>query len=433
VRAAVYTRISQDGTGQRAGVTRQLEDCEALADRLGWEVTHRYGDDDLSANSGHTRPGFEAMLKAMADSEFGGVICWHPDRLVRSAQDLERLVAIANGRQVQLRTVNLAVAADLGLPAERRAVTGCPAVTPACEPVVSGADAVAAALRSDDVAAAVVQGDGVARTWLTAPGRDIIAAALTPRWSRSAAEQCRPAAAAMFAAVAAGGRVDGARVGEAVTRAIRLALFRVDDEYGLWAAVQQRQPVGGDDVVARLARAAPQLTDEEIFGLASSVHGSGERGGVGQISDTFVWALLHLASDTGLAGRLRENPSDIPVFVEEIVRLHSTIQYPLRVALRDIRIGDVDLSAGEMFAIAAGAASREGDGGDQVNERACKHWGFGAGEHRCRANHLVRAMLRVLVEEWLAQIHECAVPDGFVPQYIPGRSALVELPLTWQT
>jgi hypothetical protein len=37
------------------------------------------------------------------------------------------------------------------------------------------------------------------------------------------------------------------------------------------------------------------------------------------------------------------------------------------------------------------------------------------------------------VEEWLAQIHQCAVPDGFVPQHIPGRSALVELPLTWQT
>ena len=432
VRAAVYTRISQDATGQRAGATRQLEDCEALADRLGWEVTHRYGDNDLSASPGHIRPGFEALLKAMADSEFGAVICWHPDRIFTSTKDLERLIGIANGGQVQLRAVNLAVAADLGLPAERRAVTGCPAVTPACEPVVSGADAVAAALRSDDVAAAVVQGDGVARTWLTARGREVIAAALTPRWSRSAAEQCRPAAAALFETVAADGRVDGARVGEAVTRAIRLALFGVSDEYELWATVQQRQPVGGDDVIARLARAAPQLTDEEIFGLASSVHGSGERGGVGQISDTFVWALLHLASDTGLAGRLRENPDDIPVFVEEIVRLHSTIQYPLRVALRDTRIGDLHLSAGEMFAIAAGAANREGDGGDQVNERACKHLGFGAGQHRCRANHLVRAVLRVLVEEWLAQIDQCAVPDGFVPQYIPGRSALVELPLTWQ-
>jgi hypothetical protein len=433
MRAAVYTRISEEGTGQRAGVTRQLEDCEALADRLGWEVTHRYDDNELSASSGPTRPGFEAMLKAMADSEFGAVICWHPDRIFRSMKDLERLVAIANGHQVQLRAVNAVVAADLQLPAEPRAVTGCPAVTPACEPVVSGADAIAAALRSGDVAAAVPQADGVARTWLTAPGREAIAAALTPRWSRWAAEKCRPAVAAMFETVAAGGQVDGARVGEAVTRAIRLALFGVDDEYALWEAVQQRQPVGGDDVVSRLARAAPQCTDEEIFLLGSSVHGSGARGGVGQISDTFVWALLHLASDTGLAGRLRENRNDIAVFVEEIVRLHSTTPYPIRIALRDIRIGDLDLSAGDMFSIAAGVASREGDGGDQVNERVWRHWGFGAGQHRCRANHLVRAVLRVLVEEWLAQIHQCAVPDEFVPQYIPGRSALVELPLTWQT
>ena len=64
---------------------------------------------------------------------------------------------------------------------------------------------------------------------------------------------------------------------------------------------------------------------------------------------------LRLGVD-GLAGKLRENPNDILVFVEEIVRLHSTIQYPLRVALRDTRIGDLDLSAGDTFAIAAGAA-----------------------------------------------------------------------------
>jgi hypothetical protein len=433
MRAAVYTRISQDATGQRAGVTRQLEDCEALADRLGWEVTHRYGDDDLSAYPGGTRPGFEAMLTALADSEFGAVICWHPDRLVRSMQDLERLSAIADGGRVELRTVNAAVAADYGLPDEGRGKTGCPAVTPVCELVVSGANAVAAALRSDDVAGAVVQEGGVARPWLTAPGRDVIAAALTPRWSRWAAERCRPAAAAMFEMIAARGQVDGADVGEAVTRALRLALFGVDNQDGLWAVVQQRQPVGGDDLVARLARAAPQCTDEEIFLLAASVHGSGARGGVGQISDTFVWALRHLASDTGLAGRLRENPNGIPVFVEEIVRLHSTNQYIPRVALRDTHIGDLDLSAGDTFCIAAGLASREGDGGDQVNERVRTHWGFGAGRHRCRANHLVRAVLRVLVEEWLAQIHQCAVPDRFVPQHIPGRSALVELPLSWQT
>src|SRR3984957_19650849 len=140
MRAAVYTRISQDATGQPAGVSRQLEDCEALADRLGWEVTQRYEDNDLCAYSGHTRPGFEAMLKAMADSEFGAVICWHPDRLFKSMTDLERLIPIATDRGAKLRTVSAAVAADTRLPGEGRAVTGCPAVTPPCEPVVSGAD-----------------------------------------------------------------------------------------------------------------------------------------------------------------------------------------------------------------------------------------------------------------------------------------------------
>jgi hypothetical protein len=432
MRAAIYTRVSQDATGQRADAARQSQDCEALAGQLGWEVTHRYGDDDLSAHAALGRPGFEALLKAMADNEFGAVICWHPNRLFSSMQDLQRLITIAEGR-VQLRAVNAAVAADFGMPEESRAVTGCPAVTPPCEPVLSGADAIEAAFRSGDLAAAVIQDEGVGRPWLTAPGRDVIAAALTPRWSRWAAERCRPAVAEMFELVAAGGQVDGVRVGEAVTRAIRLALFGVDDQYKVWAAVQQRHNAGGDDLVARLAEAAPQCTDEEIYLLASSVHGSGERGGIGQIGDTFVWALLHLASDAGLADKLRENPDHIPVFVEEIVRLHSITQYPARVALRDTRIGDLELSAGDTFALAAGEANRAGDGGDQVNERVFRHWGFGAGEHRCRANHLVRAVLRMLVGEWLAKIHQSAIPDGFVPQYIPGRSALVELPLTWQT
>lgn len=432
MRAAVYTSISQDSASRGADVTRQLQECEALADRLGWEVVHRFGDNDPSAYSDRTRPGFEAMLKAMADNAFDAVICWHPLALLKSMADLERLNAISCDCGVQFRTVNTAAAADFGPLIGALAVTGCPAVVPTCEPVVSGTDAVAAALRSGDVAGAVVTADGVARAWLTAPGRDVIAATLTPRWSRWAAEQCRPAAAAMFEMVAAHGQVDGADVGEAVTRAIRLALFGVDDQHRLWAAVQQRRPVGGDNLVDRLARAAPQCTDEEIYFLASSMHGSGARGGVGQISDTFVWALLHLASDAGLAGRLRDNADGIPVFVEEIVRLHSTIQYPIRVALRDTRIGDLELSAGDMFSIATGAASREGDGGDQVNERVRRHFGFGAGPHRCRANHLVRAVLRVLVEEWLAHIRQCAVPDEFVPRYIQGRSALVRLPLTWQ-
>jgi DNA invertase Pin-like site-specific DNA recombinase len=87
-------------------VTRQLDDCLALADRLGWEVVARFDDNDLSAYNGKIRPGFEQMLEAMRRGEFGALICWHPDRLYRSMKDLERLIDIADAGGVQLRTVN---------------------------------------------------------------------------------------------------------------------------------------------------------------------------------------------------------------------------------------------------------------------------------------------------------------------------------------
>jgi DNA invertase Pin-like site-specific DNA recombinase len=106
IRAAIYTRISQDVTGERAGVTRQLEDCTALAARLGWEVVAVFDDNDLSAFTGKTRPGYEELLAEMKRGEFTAIICWHPDRLYRSLKDLERLIDIADATGAEIRSVN---------------------------------------------------------------------------------------------------------------------------------------------------------------------------------------------------------------------------------------------------------------------------------------------------------------------------------------
>lgn len=105
MRAAIYTRISADQTGQRLGVTRQLEDCVALAERLGWEIVAQFDDNDLSAFTGKARPGFESLLEGMERGEFGALLCWHTDRLYRSMRDLERLIEIADVGRVQIRTV----------------------------------------------------------------------------------------------------------------------------------------------------------------------------------------------------------------------------------------------------------------------------------------------------------------------------------------
>lgn len=59
VRAAgVYARISSDPDGTRLGVERQVADCRDLAAAVGWPVAGVYVDNDVSAFSGKTRPGY---------------------------------------------------------------------------------------------------------------------------------------------------------------------------------------------------------------------------------------------------------------------------------------------------------------------------------------------------------------------------------------
>jgi site-specific DNA recombinase len=105
MKTAIYTRISSDPTCRELGVRRQTDDCTALAELLGWDIVATWTDNDLSAFNGKLRPGFEAMLTAMAKREFGALICWHPDRLYRSLKDLQRLIETAQPAGVSIKTV----------------------------------------------------------------------------------------------------------------------------------------------------------------------------------------------------------------------------------------------------------------------------------------------------------------------------------------
>jgi DNA invertase Pin-like site-specific DNA recombinase len=113
-RAAIYIRISQDSTGKRAGVERQLKDCRALAKRMKLTVAGEpFDDNDTSAFNGAERPGFERLLAEIKAGHVDTIICWHPDRLYRRVKDLQRLVDLAdqgvkivsvNGGEVDLST-----------------------------------------------------------------------------------------------------------------------------------------------------------------------------------------------------------------------------------------------------------------------------------------------------------------------------------------
>ena len=79
---AIYARISQDRSDEaRKGVDRQVQECVARADDLGWTVADIYRDNDASAYSGKRRPEYQRMLDDVRSGEVRAIIAWHPDRL----------------------------------------------------------------------------------------------------------------------------------------------------------------------------------------------------------------------------------------------------------------------------------------------------------------------------------------------------------------
>lgn len=93
--AAIYARISDDREGDALGVTRQVEDCRALAERRGWRVAGEYIDNDVSAYSGKHRPEYRRLLEDMGQGRVDAVIVWHLDRLHRSPKELEEFFDVA--------------------------------------------------------------------------------------------------------------------------------------------------------------------------------------------------------------------------------------------------------------------------------------------------------------------------------------------------
>src|SRR4051812_25184649 len=93
-RAAIYARISHDGTGDAAGVQRQEADCAALAAARGWDVVGVYVDNDVSAYSGKPRPEYRRLLGDLRAGLVDVVVAWHPDRLHRRPVDLEEFIDV---------------------------------------------------------------------------------------------------------------------------------------------------------------------------------------------------------------------------------------------------------------------------------------------------------------------------------------------------
>jgi cytochrome P450 len=135
---------------------------------------------------------------------------------------------------------------------------------------------------------------------------------------------------------------------------------------------------------------------------------------------------------------LRRQRGLIREFVEEVLRLEPMVPSCSRFTTQPTTIGEVELPAGMVLMLCIGAVQRDGSDAMStddlvIGDRAHRHWSLGSGSMRCRGGHIVRQVLRVLVEEWLDRAGHVGLASGFRPAVgFPATQSvswLPELPL----
>ncbi|WP_322860321.1 cytochrome P450 [Mycobacterium europaeum] len=198
--------------------------------------------------------------------------------------------------------------------------------------------------------------------------------------------------------------------------------------------IQRRRRSPGSDLLSRIMTGPGDLTDLELLGMTHLLILSG----LDTVAAAIGFSLYELARRPQLREELRDNPKQIRVFIEEIVRLEPSAPAAARVTTDFVNVGGMTLPPGTPVRLCTAAINR--DGSDEMSTddlvldgKMHRHWGFGGGPHRCLGSHLARIELTLIVDEWLKQIPQFDVPADYVPEIaFPSKTfALKSLPLRW--
>ncbi|MCV7099485.1 cytochrome P450 [Mycobacterium palustre] len=198
--------------------------------------------------------------------------------------------------------------------------------------------------------------------------------------------------------------------------------------------IQQRRKNPGDDMLSHVMTGDGDFSDLELLGMSHLLI----LAGLDTVTAAIGFSLYELARRPELREALRENPRQIRVFIEEIVRLEPSAPVAPRVTTEMVTIGGMTLPAGTPVRLCMAAVNRDGTDAMSSDElvmdgKVHRHWGFGGGPHRCLGSHLARIELTIVVAEWLRQIPDFDVPSDYIPEIkFPSKTfALIELPLHW--
>lgn len=199
-------------------------------------------------------------------------------------------------------------------------------------------------------------------------------------------------------------------------------------------AIAQRRQNPGSDMLSQVMTGDGDFSDIELLGMSHLLI----LAGLDTVTAAIGFSLFELARRPQLRAQLRDNPKQIRVFIEEIVRLEPSAPVAPRITTEFVEVGGMTLPPGTSVRLCMAAVNRDDSDSMSTNElnmdgKVHRHWGFGGGPHRCLGSHLARIELTVIVEEWLAQIPDFELPADYSPviNYPSHSFALKELPLRW--
>ncbi|OBK68576.1 cytochrome [Mycobacterium colombiense] len=191
----------------------------------------------------------------------------------------------------------------------------------------------------------------------------------------------------------------------------------------------------GDDIVSHATRweiDGEKPSDDDLLSCMLLLFMAGLDTVAAQLSYSFY----HFATYPRDRQTIIEDPSRVPVAVEELLRAYPIVQ-TARKATQDMDFHGCPIKKGDMVAFPLAMANRDPHlfkrGGDvDLDAPRPRHIGFGAGPHRCLGSHLARQELTVALQEWHRLIPHYEVADeSAVIEHASGVYSLERLPLRW--
>ena len=211
---------------------------------------------------------------------------------------------------------------------------------------------------------------------------------------------------------------------------------------------------GGDDVQAWIAdqvAAAVKEPSEDLLGsvarsIVDGILTAAEAAGIltillsagGESTTSLLGnAVRILAEDQELQDHLRRNLDQVPLFVEEALRLESPFRYMMRTVPADTSLGGVEIRAGATVLLLWAAGNRDEqvfehpDEVDLSRRVPRRHVAFGRGIHHCVGSPLARIEARNVLSVLLDRTSNISLDPDHPPRWV--QSLLVrrhqELPV----